>query len=127
MYDARTRTLAGICLPNHKKDRREVLGMWKALDTIGTGGSEEGIIQKDEEYDGSARITIETCPRHGDGSYAITCGVYGSMGHTAFGKEDSIYNMYESMKIDLQNFVDKMDDMSEDERIEFYETFTGKY
>jgi hypothetical protein len=101
--------------------------MWKALDTIGTGGSEEGIIQKDEEYDGSARITLETCPRYGDGSYAITCGVYGSMVHTAFGKEDSIYNMYESMKTDLQNFVDKMDDMSEDERIEFYETFTGKY
>lgn len=119
--------MADICLPNHKKNRREVFGLWKALDTIGTGGSEEGIIQKDEEYDGSARITLETCPRYGDGSYAITCGVYGSMVHTAFGKEDSIYNMYESMKTELQNFVDKMDDMSEDERVDFYEIFTGKY
>lgn len=64
--------------------------MWKMLDTIGTKGSEEGIIQKDEEYNSSVRITLETCPRLGKKVYAITCGIYGSMVHTTFGDEDCI-------------------------------------
>lgn len=101
--------------------------MWIELDTIGTTGSEEGIIQKDEEYDGSARITLETCPRHGTDEYAITCGVYGSMVHTTFGNINVIYDMYDSMKIELQCFVGKMDTLSEDECHDFYCYFTEKY
>ena len=43
--------------------------MWKELNTIGTAGSEEGIIKTDEEYDESTRVTLETCPRYGDEAY----------------------------------------------------------
>lgn len=101
--------------------------MWKKLDTIGTTGSEEGIIQNDEEYDNSARITLETCSRYGNDVYAITCGVYGSMVHTTFSTKDSILAMYESMKSELQKFVDKMDEMSEEDIQTFYDSFTTRY
>lgn len=42
--------------------------------TIGTTGSEEGEIIRDEEWKGAARITIE---RGGEiAPFAITCGMY---------------------------------------------------
>lgn len=50
--------------------------------SLGSCGSEGGVIILDEELDAGARITIE----HGgkDAPYAITCGVYGCMVHTRF-------------------------------------------
>jgi hypothetical protein len=58
---------------------------WYPVDdgaTIGEIGSEGGVILRDDEYAGNARITLER-----DGAtapFAITCGIYGWMVHTRF-------------------------------------------
>lgn len=50
--------------------------------SIGEIGSEGGVILRDDEYRGEARITLE---RDGAVSpFAITCGIYGWMVHTRF-------------------------------------------
>ena len=95
--------------------------MWKDLGNVGTSGSECGIIIKDEEYKDSCRITLEECSSH----YAITCGIYGAMVHTAFCNEWGYEEKYEAMKRDLQDFIDK--DTTEDEELEFYDSFCSKY
>ena len=50
--------------------------------TLGTEGSERGVIVTDEEHALGARLTLErgtqTAP------FAITCGVYGWLVHTRF-------------------------------------------
>lgn len=58
---------------------------WSAVldgETIGDTGSEGGVILRDDEYRGGARITLE----RGGGitPFIITCGVYGWMVHTRF-------------------------------------------
>jgi len=74
-------------------------GQWRPYDdgkTIGTRGSERGVIILDEKYDG-ARITLE---RDGSASpFAITCGVSGMMVHTRFfGDEPTARADYNAMK-----------------------------
>lgn len=101
--------------------------MWKELDTLGTLGSEEGIIKKDEEYCDSARITLETCSRNSEDVYAITCGIYGAMVHTVYGNKETISDTYESMKAEIQQFIDNADNLSEDEWDDFIEKFTRKF
>jgi hypothetical protein len=91
--------------------------------TIGKLGSENGIIILDEEYADSCRITVEKTNRSYD--YAITCGVYGSMCHTVFVNEDKLMPIYEAIKKDLQEFIDK--ETTETEEIAFYNEFTTKY
>jgi hypothetical protein len=49
--------------------------------TLGTQGSEQGIILQDEEYAHETRITLEQCHYP---PFAITCGIYGWMVHTTF-------------------------------------------
>lgn len=95
--------------------------MWEKLSTIGSNGSENGVIVADEEYNGKCRITLEKCKKY----YAITCGVYGSMVHTAFSDGCDYQQIYEAMKKDLQEFVDK--DTSYDEKLAFCNEFTTKY
>ncbi len=95
--------------------------MWKKLKIKGTEGSEHGIIIKDEEYREACRITLEKCKKY----YAITCGVYGAMVHTAFCDDDNYENVYDSMKEDLKDFIDR--ETTEDEELEFYDTFVNKY
>ena len=51
--------------------------------------------------------------------------VYGEMVHTAFTDSEHYKNMYDNMKQDLQEFLDKDTSVSEAE--EFYERFTEKY
>lgn len=97
--------------------------MWKQLNTLGTVGSENEKIFADEEYEKSCRITLEKCERY----YAITCGVYGDMVHTAFTDEANCWGMYNAMKHDLESFIDRMEDMSIDERSDFYDIFTDTY
>lgn len=97
--------------------------MWNIIDngrTIGTNGSENGIIEKDEEFNGLARITLEKCEEY----YAITCGVDG-MVHTVFCNKYKKDTIYENMKKDLQEF--SLKETTEDEKIKFYEEFTSKY
>lgn len=95
--------------------------MWKDLETTGTAGSENGVIIKDEEYKDSCRVTLEKCEKY----HAITCGVYGAMVHTAFCDEKESEVMYEAMKMELQDFIDR--DTTEEEELSFYEEFTSKY
>ncbi|MBR6578937.1 MAG: hypothetical protein IKK74_08335 [Clostridia bacterium] len=95
--------------------------MWKDLYIPGKIGSENGEILLDEEYKGACRITLEKCPKY----YAITCGVYGAMVHTAFADDSHCQEIYDAMKNDLQEFIDK--DTTYDEELAFYEEFTTKY
>ena len=98
--------------------------MWRTIQngmTIGKSGSENGIIIEDEEYSDSCRITRERCKHY----YAITCGIYGGMVHTAFCSEEKYKQMYSDMKRDLQSFIDS--DTTDEEESAFYEKFTSTY
>ena len=95
--------------------------MWNNILISGETGSENGIIIADEEYRNACRITLEKCERH----YAITCGVYGAMVHTAFTDSVHFQGMYDNMKKESQEFLDKNTSIEEEE--EFYEQFTNKY
>ena len=95
--------------------------MWNSVLISGETGSENGIIIADEEYKNVCRITLEKCERY----YAITCGVYGAMVHTAFTDSEHYKDMYDDMKSELQEFLDR--DTSALEEEEFYEQFTEKY
>jgi hypothetical protein len=58
--------------------------MWRPFGegaTVGRGGSEDGIILRDEEHDAGARITLERGCAYGV-PFAVTCGVYGWFFHT---------------------------------------------
>lgn len=91
--------------------------MWKTLETIGTTGSEDGIIIQDEEYNEACRITLEECSDR----YAITCGIYGHMVHTEYVDKTIYQKIYNLMKSDLQLFVD--DAIDADNKEEFFEHF----
>ena len=95
--------------------------MWNSVLIPGETGSENGIIIADEEYKNVCRITLEKCERY----YAITCGVYGAMVHTVFTDSEHYKDMYDDMKSELQEFLDR--DTSALEEEEFYEQFTEKY
>ena len=95
--------------------------MWTSVLISGETGSENGIIIADEEYKNACRITLEKCERY----YAITCGVYGAMVHTVFTDSEHYKDMYDDMKSELQEFLDR--DTSALEEEEFYEQFTEKY
>ena len=95
--------------------------MWDNIYRPDQTGSEGGLIIADEEYRDSCRITLEKCERY----YAITCGVYGGMMHTAFCNSTQYQDIYNNMKKDLQEFSDK--NSSDEEEIEFYDWFTSKY
>ena len=84
-------------------------------------GSENGVLLADEEYKELSRITLEKCP----GYYAITCGVYGSMVHTAFCDEENYESTFRAMKKDLAEFIDA--DLPSEERWEFYDRFAHTY
>ena len=53
------------------------------------------------------------------------CGVYGCMMHTAFCNKSHSQEVFDNMKKDLQEFIDK--DTTADEESIFYEEFTSKY
>ena len=95
--------------------------MWKDLYEPNSKGSENGLIIADEEYKNSCRITLEKCPKY----YAITCGVSGAMFHTVFTDYEHHQKIYQAMKMDLQNFIDK--ETTEAEEFYFYDEFTTKY
>lgn len=81
---------------------------WENFDkgtSIGTSGSENGIIIRDEENSFGARITLEK-----DGSiapYAITIGIYGIMFHTDF------YSTLEHSENAFINFKTKIEKIIE--------------
>lgn len=80
--------------------------MWEDFEegnTLGSKGTENGEIIRDEELPNAARITLEkggsTAP------YSITVGVYGLFFHTAFcGDLKEGNNKFELMKSDINNY-----------------------
>lgn len=100
---------------------RSKMDMWNDMYKPDSIGSEGGTIIADEEYKESCRITLERCERYD----AITCGVNGSMMHTTFCDKSHSQEVFDNMKRDLQEFIDK-DTTAEEEDI-FYEEFTSKY
>jgi hypothetical protein len=76
--------------------------------TLGSRGTESGIIVLDEEYDEAARISLER--ETGTAPFAITCGVYGRLMHTRFfDLEAEARSEYAAMKVALQEIVDGFD------------------
>lgn len=96
---------------------------WTEFDngnTYGAHGSEGGYILKDEELDNSARITLEELSK---GKYAVTCGIYGTMVHTAWFGEADVFSEYELMKADIEKILST----ENDDFYELIEDFVGRY
>jgi hypothetical protein len=71
--------------------------------SIGTEGSEKGVILCDEEHSKGARITLE---RDGSAPFAITCGIYGWMVHTRFFSNlPEAQQAFDEMKAELGNIM----------------------
>ena len=83
---------------------------WLPYESESEKGSEDGWIVKDEEIPGICRITLE---EGGHTPYAITCGVYGLMVHTAFASDhDEAMDKYEGMKQELEECARLLDNES---------------
>lgn len=89
------------------------------LKTIGTKGSENGIIIIDKEFREESRITVEEKEK----CYAITCGVYGYFVHTAY--TDNYLEMYNNMKKDIEKYLYDLVRNIDDK--DFCEKFCNKY
>ena len=100
--------------------------MWQTFDSgksIGTKGSESGVIVADEEHADGARVTLERDCRHA--LWMVTCGIYGSFMHTAFASsEEEGRTKFSAMKSDL---VTIMEDESSDSRSEKMRRFSEIY
>jgi hypothetical protein len=73
--------------------------------SIGSPGSEEGIIVLDEEDDAGARVTLESRSR--TAPFAITCGIYGWMVHTHFLEtEIAARAAFQDIKAELGGILD---------------------
>lgn len=86
--------------------------------TIGQRGSDDGLIVVDEEYSGSARITLERdCQAYGKPAvpFTITCGIYGWVVHTRFfDDEDQAREQLGQMKPALAVIADQLPDGDDD-------------
>lgn len=102
--------------------------MWRVFEdgkTIGSEGLEKGRIIKDEEHLNGARITLE----EGCGSihFAITCGIYGLMVHTAFASDIAeALQKYENMQKEIDGTL-KDEDNDGDTLTEWIEQFVNRY
>ena len=89
--------------------------------TIGSVGSENGIILSDEELADTCRVTLERCSQY----HVITCCVYDAMMHTAFCGPDGAGETYERMKDELARFISS--DATEEDEQKFYEEFCNQF
>ena len=76
--------------------------------TVGTRGSEAGVIVLDEEHTAGARVTLEqggcTAP------WSVTCGIYGGFLHTAFASSEAEGRAkYSGMKVDVEKIMAESD------------------
>lgn len=99
--------------------------MWakiKGENTIGTKGSEGGIIVKDEEHILGARITLEKC---GDiAPYSITVGVYGLFCHTVFmGTSEDGEAIFKNIKAEIDGYLNDSENVGND----WVENFVNRY
>ena len=101
--------------------------MWSEIDngeTIGTIGSENGEIIKDEEHSKGARLTIE---KGGDiAPYTLTSGIYGCFFHTThLSNIKEGISEFEAMKAEISEFVNK--ETSTDEEHDWILAFVGRH
>jgi len=96
-------------------NNNEIFGYWNSFEngkSLGTEGSEKGVIIRDEEYSQGARITLEkgkTPP------YSITYGVYGLMCDTKFyGDIETAEKKFEIIKYKIAKLIDKYPDEHDD-------------
>lgn len=86
--------------------KTETSGYWYNFDegrSIGTKGSENGIITKDEEYFDGARITLEKCKVP---PYTITLGIYGLTCVTNYyGDIETALENYEILKTKIEKLI----------------------
>lgn len=99
---------------------------WRPLDggrTVGTIGSENGVILIEEEHPDGALITLEQCERY----CAVTCGILGGMVHTSFCDRSKEAGMchYLAMRQDIEDFITS-DYELEDVHV-FYDRFFNKW
>lgn len=72
--------------------------------TIGQQGSEQGMIERDEEHALGARITLER--KTSVAPFAITCGIYGWMMHTRYLDDQAEAEaQYDAMKSSLDELL----------------------
>ncbi len=80
--------------------------------SIGTSGPDGGLILREEENRGEARITLEE-----DGSFSpfsITSGIYGWQAHTRyFSSKVEADEQYSRMKIDLNRILELISEIDE--------------
>jgi len=100
--------------------------------TVGTAGSENGVILRDEEHEMGARVTLEEC---GHPPFAISCDLHGVMTHTAFAATEVEANdAYDAIKAEIEALLDLLPeaeaDAAPDAKERFREAlsaFTAKY
>jgi CdiI N-terminal domain len=82
--------------------------------TLGTVGSESGIILRDEEHPAGTRISLERDGRNAP--FAITCGIYGGRFlHTVFAaSEAEALTKYDAMRTRLAELASRDDDIYDD-------------
>lgn len=91
--------------------------------TLGHLGSEDGVIVRDEEHVNGARITLERGTNHAP--FAVTCGIYGSMFHTARASDQSeATNMFEAMR---ERLAEMLAAPSEAEYLAMLQRFVDDY
>jgi hypothetical protein len=92
--------------------------LWREAEngsTIGTRGSEKGLILRDEEHSAGARITLEAVGGSLPIPFAIACGLYGWFVHTCFlGAEQEAMSAYEAMRGELGRIAEMKDESSAD-------------
>ena len=104
--------------------------LWESFDqgaSIGTQGSENGTIIRDDEHTAGARITLE---ENGHQPFGITCGVYGLMVLTAFASTREEADIkYEAMRSDIGKFLERISDetITEDESMSLAEDWCSEF
>ena len=95
--------------------------------TVGTTGSEGGVIIRDEECPDGARITLEQ-ETHMQVPFAITCGVYGWLVHTRFiADQPTAEQTYENMKLGLEDILTLLSSDDADVIDTAVQDFTERY
>lgn len=100
--------------------------MWYAFKnggSIGSLGSESGVIVLDEEHADGARISLERGGR--TSPWSITCGIYGEFLHTAFASsEEEGRAKYLAMQVEL---VAILQEESKDLRYDKMQLFSERF
>ena len=101
--------------------------------SVGTVGSNGGVIARDEEHESGARITLEE--ESSFAPFAVTCGIYGWMFHTRyFSDKAEASDEYDAMKNELNEILESisaeeenLDEEAHKEIAEKMERFVEKY